>query len=100
LAPYSIAPEANWIIDDARVRNPWMMTVAKGATITIEIEVVADPITLDHNLTIEGTDIDVTVGMGEKVTYDVTFNEVGTFKVFCNIHFGDMGPDSFIVVEE
>ncbi len=83
------------------VDGPWTIPVEKGDTITItEIYVSGRPGTLDHNLTIEGTDIDVTLGFGEGVgPFEVTFNEVGTFKVFCNIH-PDAHGESLIVVTE
>jgi len=122
VAPEEVAalPPINFSIGDAYIRlkgddlapygaelttpeheSPWTMTIKKGSTITItEIYVSGKPDTLDHNLTIEGTDIDVTLGEGEGAgPFEVTFNEVGTFKVYCKLH-PDAHGECLIVVEE
>jgi plastocyanin len=80
--------------------GPWTITVEKGSTISItEVSTSGKPGTLDHNLTIEETTIDVYLSGGETAgPFEVTFDEVGTFKVYCSLH-----PDEVhgtIVVEE
>ncbi len=60
-----------------------------------------NPATLDHNLIIEGTDFDVYLQHGETAgPLEVTFDEVGTFKVYCKLHPDDHGGEALIVVEE
>jgi len=84
--------------------SPWTMTIKKGSTITItQVYVSGKPGTLEHTLAIEGTDVEFpTLGEGEGEgigPYEVTFNEVGTFKVYCKDHPDDHG-ECLIVVEE
>jgi len=92
LAPYGpglISPQ----------KAPWTITVKKGSTITITVSVSAHPGTGDHHYIIEGTTVDVYVAEGEKAgPFEVTFNEVGTFKVYCKLHPGCIGGE--IVVME
>jgi plastocyanin len=58
-----------------------------------------DPATLDHNLTIEGTTVDVTLTLRETAgPFEATFNEVGTYKVYCKLHPDEHG-EHMIVVE-
>ena len=76
LAPYGYPGEVN-------LPAPWTITIPKGTTITVTIGVSGYPESGTHHIIIEGTDIDVTLGVGETIgTKELTFNEVGTFKVY------------------
>ena len=76
LAPYGYPGEVN-------LPAPWTITIPKGSTITVTIGVSGHPESGTHHIIIEGTDIDVTLGVGETIgAKELTFNEVGTFKVY------------------
>jgi len=76
LAPYGYPGEIN-------VAAPWTITIPKGSTITVLIDVSAHPDSGSHHIIIEGTDVDARLGVGGILgTEDLTFNEVGTFKVY------------------
>jgi hypothetical protein len=76
LAPYGYPGEIN-------VPAPWTITVEKGSTITVLIDVSGHPESGTHHIIIEGTDVDATLGVGGILgTKELTFNEVGTFKVY------------------
>jgi plastocyanin len=81
--------------------GPWTITVKKDSTISItEVSMSGNPATLDHNLAIEGTTLDVYLAHGETAgPFEVTFNEVGTFKIYCKLHPDEHG-ETLIVVEE
>jgi len=92
LAPYGYPGEVN-------LPAPWTITIPKGSTITITVAVSGHPDSGDHHIIIEGTDVDVELGVGEeRPPMDLTFNEAGTFKVY-----SENLPDELqctIVVEE
>ena len=80
---------------------PWTITLTQGSTIPFIVN--ASVITsVEHTFTIEGTDIDVTLGPGEAAgPFEVTFDELGTFEVYCKLVSADTyGGKCFIVVEE
>ncbi len=81
-------------------KSPWTITIKKGSTLTITGSVSGHPGTGNHNVTIEGTTVDVDVAEGEASTFEVTFDEVGTFKVTCNVHPDEHGEEVKIVVME
>jgi len=53
----------------------------------------------DHHLIIEGTTVDIDLVEGaEEGPFEITFDEVGTFKVYCTLHTECVGGE--IVVME
>jgi len=78
--------------------SPWTITIPKGYTMPFIVNASAIN-DMEHSFTIEGTEINVTLGPGEaEGPFEVTFDELGTYKVDCGLHPGEHG-ECMIVVE-